>query len=104
MIAYRANQAKQLEELSISDPVAYQKKIDADRVASEKKNLSNNYLKNNYSDDWYTDDSVKTYNGQSIRWTQSYKYNKTKIIIHHSASDNTTIKSQKDAIDYIKVT
>lgn len=102
VLVYRANQKKALEELKNTDPAAYQKKIDADNAAAEKKNLSNNYLKTNYSDDWYTDDSVKTYNGQSLRRTQSYKYNKTKIIIHHSASDNTTIKSQKDAIDYIK--
>lgn len=102
VIAYRASQKKQLEELAISDPVAYQKKIDADNAAAEKKNLSNNYMKTNYSDDWYTDGSVKLYNGQSLQWAQSYKYDKTKIIIHHSASDNTTIKTQKDAIDYIQ--
>jgi hypothetical protein len=62
VLAYRASQAKALEELKNSDPVAYQKKKDADDAAAEKKSLSNNYLKTNYSDDWYTDDSVKTYN------------------------------------------
>ena len=102
VLAYRASQAKALEELKQTDPAAYQKKIDADNAATEKKNLSNNYLKNNYYDDWSVDDSVKTYNGESIRWTQSYKYNKTKIIIHHSASDNTKMKTKADAINYIQ--
>lgn len=102
VLAYRVSQQKALEELKTTDPVAYQKKKDADEAAAEKKSLSNNYLKTNYSEDWYTDDSVKTYNWQSLRWTQSYKYNKTKIIIHHSASDNTTIKTKADAINYIQ--
>jgi len=102
VLAYRASQAKKLEELKVSDPAAYQKKLDADNAAAEKKNLSNNYLKTNYSNDWYTDDSIKTYKWQALWWNQSYKYNKTKIIIHHSASDNTTIKTKADAINYIQ--
>jgi hypothetical protein len=50
----------------------------------------------------YIDWSNTTYNWQSIWWTEYHRNKKTKIIIHDTASDNTTIKTQEDAIAYLQ--
>jgi hypothetical protein len=59
-------------------------------------------LNKNFYSDMYTDWSNNIYNWESVRRTEYHRNNKTKIIIHHTASDNATIKTQQDAIDYIK--
>ena len=102
VLANRAVNQKALEELRATNYSAYLKKVAESDKANEKKNIANNYLIKNYYSDMYTDRSNNKYNWQSIRWTEYHRNKKTKIIIHHTASDNTTIKTQQDAIDYIK--
>ena len=102
VLASRAANQKALEELRATNYSAYLKKVAESDKASEKKNTTNAYLNKNYYSDMYTDWSNNTYNWQSIRRTEYHRNKKTKIIIHHTASDNTTIKTQQDAIDYIK--
>ena len=96
-----ANQ-KALEELKVKDPTAYQKKINANNAANAKKNTANAYLNKNFYSDMYIDRSNNLYNWQAIWRTEYHRNKKTKILIHHTASDNTTINTQQDAIDYIK--
>lgn len=102
LAAYKANQQKALENLRATDYSAYLKKQAATDLANEPTNIANQYLKNYYYDDAAVDYSVKSYNWTPIQRVQYYKVNKTKILIHHTASDNTSIKTQEDAIKYIK--
>ena len=102
--AKRQAQAEEEARLKAEDPEAYEKKKAEEALAYSKtaKAIANAYLKNNYYDDMSIDATVSTYNGKSIEWKQSYKYWKTKIIIHHTAWSNTWIVTMKDAISTIK--
>ena len=102
VLASRAANQKALEELRATNYSAYLKKVAETDKANEKKNIANAYLNKNFYNDMYTDWSNTLYNWQSIWRTEYHRNQKTKIIIHHTASDNTTIKTQQDAIDYIK--
>ena len=102
VLASRAANQKALEELRETNYSAYLKKVAESDKANEKKNTANAYLIKNYYGDMYTDWSNTTFNWESIWWTEYFRNKKTKIIIHHTASDNTTIKTQADAIDYLK--
>ena len=102
VLASRAANQKALDELRSTNYSAYLKKVAESDKANEKKNIANNYLIKNFYNDMYTDRSNTLYNWESIRRTEYHRNNKTKIIIHHTASDNTTIETQQDAIDYIK--
>ena len=102
ILASRAANQKALDELRATNYSAYLKKVAETDKANEKKNMANAYLNKNFYNDMYTDRSNTLYNWQSIWRTEYHRNKKTKIIIHHTASDNTTIKTQEDAIDYIK--
>ena len=91
-----------MNKLRETDYSAYLKKKAEEDKANEKKNTANAYLNKNFYNDMYTDRANTLYNWESIWWTEYHRNKKTKIIIHHTASDNTTIKTQQDAIDYIK--
>lgn len=102
VLASRAANQKALDELRATNYTAYLKKVAESEKANEKKNTANVYLNKNFYNDMYTDRANTLYNWESIWWTEYHRNKKTKIIIHHTASDNTTIKTQQDAIDYIK--
>ena len=102
VLASRAANQKALDELRATNYSAYLKKVAETDKANEKKNTANAYLNKNYYTDMYIDWSNTTYNWQSIWWTEYHRNKKTKIIIHHTASDNTTIKTQEDAIAYLQ--
>jgi len=102
VLASRAANQKALDELRATNYSAYLKKVAETDKANEKKTVANAYLNKNYYTDMYIDWSNTTYNWQSIWWTEYHRNKKTKIIIHHTASDNTTIKTQEDAIAYLQ--
>lgn len=102
VLANRAANQKALEELRETNYSAYLKKVAESDKTNEKKNTANNYLALNYYNDMYVDRSNDSYNWQELWWKESHRNKKTKIIIHHTASDNTTIKTQEDAIAYIQ--
>ena len=102
VLANRAANGKTLEELRATNYSAYLKKIAESDKANEKKNTANNYLIKNYYSDMYIDRSNNLFNWQEIWRKESHRNKKTKIIIHHTASDNTTIKTQEDAIAYLQ--
>ena len=102
VLASRAANQKALDELRATNYSAYLKKVAESDKANEKKNTANAYLMKNYYSDMYVDRSNTTYNWQNIRRTEYHRNKKTKIIIHHTASDNTTIKTQEDAITYLQ--
>ena len=102
VLANRAANQKALDELRATNYSAYLKKIAESDKANEKKNTANAYLNKNYYSDMYIDRSNNLYNWQAIWRTEYHRNKKTKILIHHTASDNTTINTQQDAIDYIK--
>lgn len=102
ILASRAANQRALDELRATNYSAYLKKVAETDKANEKKTIANAYLNKNFYNDMYTDRSNTLYNWQSVWRTEYHRNKKTKIIIHHTASDNTTIKTQEDAIDYIK--
>lgn len=102
VLASRAANQKALDELGATNYPAYLKKIAESDKANEKKNTANAYLNKNFYSDMYIDWSNNLYNWQAIRRTEYHRNKKTKILIHHTASDNTSINTQQDAIDYIK--
>lgn len=102
VLASRAANQRALDELRATNYSAYLKKIAESDKANEKKNTANAYLNKNYYSDMYIDRSNNLYNWQAIWRTEYHRNKKTKILIHHTASDNTTINTQQDAIDYIK--
>ena len=102
VLASRAANQKALEELRETNYSAYLKKVAESDKANEKKNTANAYLLKNFYNDMYIDWTNSSYNWESIWRTESYRNKKTKIIIHHTASDNTTIKNQEDAVAYLQ--
>ncbi len=98
--AAAAQEEKEKEE----DPIAYaeKKQQEAEEYAKTATAIANAYLKDKYYEDVAVDATATTYKWNSVARKQTYKYDKTKIIIHHTAWDNTSMKTQKDAIAYLK--
>lgn len=102
--AKKQAQADEEERQKEEDPIAYaqKKQEEAEAYAKTATAIANAYLKDNYYEDVAVDATATTYKWNSVAWKQSFKYNKTKIIIHHTAWDNTSMKTQADAIAYLK--
>lgn len=101
VILSREKQSIELENLRALDYPAYLKKVAQNDLANEKKDIANSYLKEKFYDDYTIDYSLSESSWQPIMWAQDYKINKTKIIIHHTSSDNTTIKNKGDVVRYL---
>ncbi len=102
ILANRLAQQKSLDNLRENDYLAYLKKIAESDRAKEKSNTANSFLKKNFYDDMYTDRSNSLFNWQKLWWTEYHRNQKTKILIHHTASDNTNLKTQDDVLTYLQ--
>jgi len=71
---------------------------------SYERKMANQYLIDNFADEYSFDEIREYYNGNELRTPEYINNNKTKIIIHHSAADNSKIKTKADAIAYLKKT
>lgn len=83
----RDAQAKELQLLKETDFDAYMKK----KAENYKSESINEYLDKKYSDEQSIDRKITTYNDYLLRWTEYFKTNKTKLIIHHTAEDSTAL-------------
>ena len=88
---------EKMNELKETDSDAYW-----DTKEQEYKNqMANDYLKSRYAGeidlDWVNYDSKWKY----LRWPEYIKNNKTKIIVHHTASDNTFLTNKAAVLDYL---
>lgn len=63
--------------------------------------MANDYLRSNYGGEIDLDWTKYEDNWNYLRWPEYIKNNKTKIIIHHTASDNTMLKNKVDVLDYL---
>ncbi len=97
----RENYKQEMEKLKNSDFDAYYKKYQADQEASYKSQMANDYLKQHYFGEIDLDWTNRNYNWDQLRWPEYHKKNKTKIIVHHTASDNTFLKNKSDVLEYL---
>lgn len=62
-----------------------------------KGNIINSYLKTTFPDQVLIDGIISQINGKSLIRSRGYKNKKTHIVVHHTASDNSTLKTPEDA-------
>jgi len=55
--------------------------------------MANDYLNANFSGEESTDAYYETFNGNYLKWPISIHNNKTKIVVHHTAEDYTSLLS-----------
>lgn len=58
-----------------------------------KTDMANDYLQTKYTDEQIVDEIRYEYSGNYLKWPESIHNQKTKIIIHHTASDFTSLLS-----------
>lgn len=66
-----------------------------------QEQMANDYLKSNYYSEIDLDWTKYESNGNYLFWPEYIKNNKTKIIVHHTASDNTILKNKTDVLEYL---
>ncbi|HRX63925.1 MAG TPA: N-acetylmuramoyl-L-alanine amidase [Candidatus Absconditabacterales bacterium] len=101
ILQYRENYKKEMEALKDIDFDTYYQKYQADQESSYQSKMANDYLKDNYFDEIDLDWTNYTYGGQDLWRPEYHKDNKTKIIVHHTASDNSELKNKQDVIEYL---
>lgn len=62
----------------------------------------NEYLTTKFEDEFKIDKVVESNNGNKLRWPQSYKSNKTRIVVHHTANDWIKLKSQDEVKAFLR--
>lgn len=77
------------------------KENDLWKYVDEKKKQSvtiwrNNYLEENFIDEITIDSVIDKYLDYNLRWSQSYHFNKNRIIVHHTASEYHSEDSPED--------
>ena len=65
----------------------------AKQESQYKTNMANDFLISNYPEEQNVDEIRYEYSGNYLKWPESIHINKTKIIIHHTASDFTSLLS-----------
>jgi len=51
--------------------------------------VANNYLISNYPDEATVDSYNQYFSGNRLKWTESVKNKKTKLIVHHTAENSS---------------
>jgi len=84
-------------------------KIKKDRKKYKKylENVAKNkerekYLLTHWKDEVKADKVIKQLSGHKLWWNIAYKFNKDRIIIHHTASDYTKFKNPEDVKKFIR--
>ncbi|HKL43815.1 MAG TPA: N-acetylmuramoyl-L-alanine amidase [Candidatus Absconditabacterales bacterium] len=92
---------EKMEALKATDYDAYIQKYSGYIEKSYHSQMANDYLKQHYFDEIDLDWTNRDYNGDELRWPEYHKNNKTKIIVHHTASDNSILKNKSDVLEYL---
>jgi len=80
-------------------------KYAARKQRAETNNKRRSFLIENYPDDIATDEENDLHDGNELLWTEEFKYNKTKIVIHHTAGSqvyDSEEASRKGVVDIYK--
>lgn len=94
---------EELEELRVSDPYLYAKRIEEQKRQEEIVKQKDLYMSTTFKQEVALDAIIRnTSKGDSLRRNQLYKLSKDRIVIHHTAINNSTIKTQKDSIKALK--
>lgn len=101
ILQYRENYQKEMQELKESDFDAYYKKYQEEQEASYKSQMANDYLKENYLEEIDLDWTNYENQWDELRWPEYHHDDKNKILIHHTASDNSILKSKSDVKNYL---
>ena len=91
------NQKKYLEKLK-RNPQAYRKYLE--KQAREK--TKQRFLLNNWRNEIKADKVIQKIDGKKLWWWIGYKYDKTKIIIHHTATNYDKLKNIEDVKNLIR--
>ncbi len=92
---------EKMEALKATDYDAYIQKYSGYIEKSYHSQMANDYLKQHYFDEIDLDWTNRDYNWDELRWPEYHKNNKTKIIVHHTASDNSILKNKSDVLEYL---
>ncbi len=92
-----AKNEEKMNELRETDADKYR----ATKEQEYKNQMANDYLKSKYSSEIDLDRVKYDSNWKYLRWPEYIKNNKTKIIVHHTASDNTILNNKVDVLDYL---
>jgi hypothetical protein len=94
------NHQDYLEDIKDSDPDKYKQLI----IEQEKNEIADEYLDENYTEKFAVLGTISQQNGFNLRWPFTYAKNKTQIIIHHTASDASILKTREDTLNYVRNT
>lgn len=94
----QASKEAYLNELKEADFNAY---LDQRRTEYQTE-VANNYLISNYPDEATVDSYNQYFSGNRLKWTESVKNKKTKLIVHHTAENSSWILTTWDAIKKIQ--
>lgn len=70
--------------------------------SQQKTLLINKYLSTNFLDEVSLDKVVTNEDWNNLRWPFKYKYNKTKIVIHHTTNDYSKLTWEDSVKDLLK--
>lgn len=94
------NAIKSEEEMNKLKETDYSKYLSI-KEQEYKSQMANDYLRSNYWNEIDLDWTKYESDGNYLRWPEYIKNNKTKIIVHHTASDNTILRNKADVLDYL---
>ncbi len=63
---------------------------------AEKNRTARQFALEHFANDIFIDSVVKTENGNELWWPFEYRYNKSKVIVHHTTNSISAIKTEKD--------
>lgn len=94
----QANKEAYLNELKEADFDAYLDK----RRSEYQIEVANNYLVSNYPSESTADKYNQYYSGKRLKWTESIKNTKNKLIVHHTAENSSWILTTWEAVKKIQ--
>ncbi|MBS8121924.1 N-acetylmuramoyl-L-alanine amidase [Candidatus Vampirococcus lugosii] len=89
---------KYLKELYNEDYQAYLNATKKSRI-NEKRNK---YVLQNNPSSIRVDKTINNFNGNKLRWPNSYFFDKNSIIIHHTANDYTKFKNKQEVEVFLR--
>ena len=92
------NLKKQLIWLNKFNYNEYKKRIEKYKIESKRIEYLHNKFKNEFKIDKVVDYLYET----KLWWQLKYHYNKTKIVIHHTAANQSKYKNQEEFIKYLR--
>lgn len=83
------------------------KEVDFNQYLDQRRSeyqteVANNYLISNYPNEATVDSYNQYFSGKRLKWTESAKAAKTKLIVHHTAENSSLILTTWDAIKKIQ--